>query len=248
MSTREDALFSIFDEAVNLDDNTLSANSFPILSQLQSNTQRYTNFTLISQGGLKKVYKCFDTSTKNHIAYAQPSDKENKKHHEMFAFEAQLTARLQHPNIIKVFELGYDDSFTPYFSMELKRNTTLKDYISQKKPLQELLDIFFKVCNAIEYSHSQGVLHLDLKPENIQCDKYGEVLVCDWGLARYENDSSPELFEDDLAPIGPKTLYGAIKGTPGYMAPEQIKPGGTKTQKTDIFSLGAILYLSLIHI
>ena len=94
------------------------------------------------------------------------------------------------------------------------------------------------------YAHSRGVIHLDLKPENIQTDDFGETLVCDWGLAKVIDDPEQEDFEFPAAlrPLEKVTLVGHIKGTPGFMAPEQTESGSTKDHRTDIFSLGCILH------
>jgi serine/threonine protein kinase len=127
----------------------------------------------------------------------------------------------------------------------------------QRYDLTTLLRIYLKVCNAIAFAHSKGVIHLDLKPENIHIGDYGEVLVMDWGLAKYignpENSGDPnphadiaaaDDFEKRLGPNGHNlTLNGITKGTPGYMAPEQAAgKNNEKDERTDVYSLGAILY------
>jgi hypothetical protein len=112
-----------------------------------------------------------------------------------------------------------------------------------------LLDIFLKVCDAVAYAHSREVLHLDIKPDNIRVGQFGEVFLCDWGLSRVGNPASPgepepgQLDGDLLNDI---TLTGTLKGTPGFMAPEQVV-NQKKTVQTDIYALGAILYLILTH-
>jgi serine/threonine-protein kinase len=113
-------------------------------------------------------------------------------------------------------------------------------------PLSDRLDVFLKVCDAITFAHSRDVIHLDLKPANIQVGHYGEVLVCDWGLAKLIGDTDgigdEMLLNPDL--LNGMTVYGQVKGTPGYMAPEQIR-GGTRDKRTDIYALGALLYAVL---
>jgi len=113
-------------------------------------------------------------------------------------------------------------------------------------PLSERLDIFLKVCDAITYAHSRDVIHLDLKPANIQVGHYGEVLVCDWGLGKLlggtDEIDDDVLLNPDL--LSEMTVYGQIKGTPGYMAPEQIR-GEDRDKRTDIYALGALLYAVL---
>ncbi|MDE1012664.1 MAG: serine/threonine-protein kinase, partial [Paraburkholderia fungorum] len=113
-------------------------------------------------------------------------------------------------------------------------------------PLSDRLDIFLKVCDAITYAHSRDVIHLDLKPANIQVGHYGEVLVCDWGLGKLiggtDEIDDDVLLNPDL--LSEMTLYGQVKGTPGYMAPEQIR-GEARDKRTDIYALGALLYAVL---
>jgi serine/threonine protein kinase len=135
--------------------------------------------------------------------------------------------------------------------MDLKVGNGL-DVVLQKAladggyPLSDRLDIFLKVCDAITYAHSRDVIHLDLKPANIQVGHYGEVLVCDWGLGKLiggtDEIDDDELLNPDL--LSGMTVYGKVKGTPGYMAPEQIR-GEDWDKRTDIYALGALLYAVL---
>ena len=111
---------------------------------------------------------------------------------------------------------------------------------------QELSSIFLKICDAISYAHSRDVIHLDLKPENIQVGKFGEVLVVDWGLAQVLNSENKQITEENLFLLNDLNKGDFIQGTPGYMAPEQINSElGTKDKSSDIYALGAILYTLL---
>jgi serine/threonine protein kinase len=122
--------------------------------------------------------------------------------------------------------------------------------------LKKLLEIFKAVCNAIRFSHSRGVVHLDIKPANIQVGDYGDVLLLDWGLAKYIQEVEPvkrssakisDTFKDIINRVE-NTIYGEVKGTPGYMAPEQAAgQNNAKTFQTDIYSLGAVLYNILTY-
>ena len=139
--------------------------------------------------------------------------------------------------------------------MELKVGKNLSKVIHEKSvlaktgeyDLRTLLEAFLKVCDAISYAHSKKVLHLDLKPDNIQIGSFGEVIVCDWGLGKVIGDKDIEfdklLFNPDL--LNNVTISGSISGTPGYMAPEQILQEMDKNEQTDIYSLGAMLYTIL---
>jgi serine/threonine-protein kinase len=183
-----------------------------------------------------------------------------------FVVEAEITGRLEHPGIVPVYGLGTDDDGRPFYAMRFIRGDNLKSAIEQfhaaeakgRDPgertlaLLKLLRRFLDVCNAIDYAHSRGVLHRDLKPGNIMLGKYGETLVVDWGLAksvgRSENAPASATMDDrTLVPQSGSDLrgteLGARLGTPAYMSPEQaagridaLGPG------SDVYSLGATLY------
>jgi len=207
----------------------------------------FSHKELIGSGAIKDVYKCYDKRTQRYVALAQPKEFTPPIYYDTLVHEAWITSCLSHPNIIKVYEVGINESKVPYFTMDLKQNHTLKDF-TLSLPLTERLLIFDKIGNAISYAHSQQIVHLDLKPENIQCDKYGEVLVCDWGLAKHLGDPDHDEVQlnDHLHQSAGVTLTGQVKGSPGYMSPEQIHGKSEKDTRSDIFSLGAILYLLLV--
>ncbi|MCH2206019.1 MAG: protein kinase [Lentisphaerales bacterium] len=228
-----------------------------ILQELKDNARRYKNPELVGEGGFKKVYGAIDELTGRKVAMAMLADDSTTEEKERFLREARITACLQHPNIIPVYDMGLSEDDQVFFSMKLVEGESLAtifeklyennpDY-SNKYPQEVLLDIFIKICEAIAYAHSKGILHLDLKPENIQISQFGEVLVCDWGLAIILGTCSDPLIErysfDEFQKEN-MTLKGTIKGTPGFMAPEQIR-GNMKDERTDIYALGAILYQML---
>lgn len=202
--------------------------SFPLTADLKKNAERYSEKTLVGEGGEKKVFSVFDRLTGRTVALAEPVS-DSEKDIERFVREARIISSLEHPNIIPVYDLGLEGE-KPYFTMELATGRSLKDLINDEL-LDELLDIFVKVCDAIGFAHSKGVLNLDLKPDNIHVGSFSKVLVLDWGIA--ENKSAA-----DSEP-------GIVKGTPGFMAPEQFTCSSRLSEKTDIFQLGAILYCIL---
>ncbi|MCH2207432.1 MAG: protein kinase [Lentisphaerales bacterium] len=219
---------------------------------------KYTVIGKVDEGGMKQILEIEDTDTTRTLAMAlikEKAKKENKeKAAERFVYEARITALLQHPNIVPVHDIGINNDGEPYFTMKLIQGDNLKKILHklqtgdqkyiQKYPLTELLTVFLKTCEAIAYAHSKDVIHLDMKPDNIQVSDYGEVLIVDWGLAKVlhapfeENNDFTEVIDSvDL------TLDGFIKGTPGFMAPEQAMGlNQEKNTLTDIYSLGAILY------
>ena len=206
---------------------------------------RYTGRKFLAEGGLKIIESAVDIITGREVALAVPRDSEDTIIREKFFREARLTASLQHPNIVPVYDLGLDNIDQPYFAMKLIKGETLKE-LNKKGvlSLSEKLNIFMKVCDAMSYTHSQGVIHLDLKPDNIQISSYGEVSVCDWGLAKIHRGHEKDILYSgslDKFEIDNMTQDGVVKGTPGYMAPEQIT-GELKTYQTDIYALGAILF------
>ncbi|MDF7808669.1 serine/threonine-protein kinase [Pontiellaceae bacterium B12219] len=208
---------------------------------------RYTDHCLLGQGSVKSVYKAFNNHTKRWVAMACLREDRGADFYDLFVQEVWLTASLNHPNIITVHDAGVDEKGLPFFTMDLKGDSNLLDRIQdQQEDRHELLEIFMKVCDAVAYAHSKEIVHLDLKPENIQADEFGDVLVCDWGLAKWIGETeADEEWAGPSHPIHNMTLVGEIKGSLGFMAPEQVIPGAEKNYRTDIFALGCILHLIL---
>ena len=231
----------------------------PILNALNHTKARYDAPTLIAEGGEKRVYKVYDQHLNRFVAMAQSAKAQTPNEQEQFLREGQLTANLNHPNIVPIHNMGLDSGGVPFFSMELVPGDSLKDIIKKLKAddlpyktqyTQEvLLGIFNKVCDAVAYAHSRGVLHLDIKPDNIRVGQFGEVLLCDWGLARvidhgHLGEAEPGQLDANM--LNDMTLTGTMKGTPGFMAPEQVN-NQKKTGQTDIYALGSLLYFILTH-
>jgi serine/threonine-protein kinase len=222
-----------------------------ILNNIRDVKERYTELKLIGEGGSKKVFKARDCFVNRYVAYASVSGNDEAAF-ESFLREARLTALLIHPNIITILDMGLNKNGRPFFTMELKVGESLTEIIknhnknknsNQDEPsLNNLLEIFLKICDAVAYAHSQNIIHLDLKPENIQVGKFGEVVLCDWGLGKMVGDADSSPLKCASKVYSNTTLHGVIKGTPGYMAPEQVSGEEEKDQQTDIYALGAILY------
>jgi serine/threonine-protein kinase len=245
---RDQALNNLFDEAFGEIDPAAES---PLYGELCSLEERYGQAELIAVGGMKRILKVLDRHGNRHVAMARLHEDASELLFDPFIREARLTALLEHPNIISVHDVGVDKEGQPYFTMDLKVGDGL-DVVLRKAladggcPLSDRLDVFLKVCDAITYAHSRDVIHLDLKPANIQVGHYGEVLVCDWGLGKLiggtDGIDDEMLLNPDL--LNGMTLYGQVKGTPGYMAPEQIR-GNERDKRTDIYALGALLYAVL---
>ena len=231
---------------------------------LPRNGSKYRYIKTIGRGGMKMVLEVHDNDTMRNVAMALLPDISTRSEQEQGQFlrEARITASLEHPNIVPVHDIGVDSSGSPYFTMKLLRGRTLATALKKLRehdpeyekqfPFDILIRFFLRICNAIAFAHSQGVLHLDLKPENVQIGDYGEVLVLDWGLARKVEPKKEDPVPSDpgktqrthrMKRLDPKLSQEQINGTPGYMAPEQIT-GTWKncTEQTDVYSLGAILY------
>lgn len=245
-------LTGIFEDAVNINPSGLEALCSESLD-LETMEGRYLHRKLLGRGGLKVVYRAYDAKVKRWVALAELASERSAEYYDVFVHEARLTASLCHPNIIKIHAVELSESGRPFFTMDLKGNVSLQDLGSgeRRRDLRELLIIFNKICDAVAYAHSQKVVHLDLKPENIQCDAFGEVLVCDWGLAKRIDSVSALEAKDELDAVEDclceesVTLAGQIKGSLGYMAPEQVNGGQRKDERTDIYALGCLLHFIL---
>ena len=162
-----------------------------------------------------------------------------------FLREARIQARLEHPAIVPVHHMGTDERGLPFFTMKKLTATTLLALLEQAQqlPRPRLLRVFVEVCQAVEFAHSRGVVHRDLKPANIMVGDFGEVYVLDWGLARLSDErESQQWMSADVDSLDGVTQAGAMLGTPGYMAPEQIEDAHTVGPAADVYALGSILY------
>jgi serine/threonine protein kinase len=228
----------------------------------------------IASGGMKTIRQARDCDIGRKVAIAEilPDLNADPAKINRFIQEARITANLEHPNIVPVHELGRNSDDTPYFVMKKLSGETLSSVVSKLKKkdkdylkkynLHHRLRIFMKVCNAVAFAHSKNIIHLDIKPENIQVGDFGEVLLLDWGLAKMPDDeknqtqteaqnfnADDKVNDDELSnSILDVTLDGVIKGTPGYMAPEQVYgKNKEKDNRTDIYALGAVLYFLLTY-
>lgn len=206
------------------------------INEYLGNNERYENVSSLASGGMKRILKAKDLTTGKILAKAILND-ESPQAKELFLREADIMSKLSHPNIVNLHDLG-EDEHGPWFTMELLNGRDLAD-IDETKPLIELIDIYLKVCDAVIYAHSKNLIHLDIKPENIIVGEFGEVCLCDWGVAKIIGSEESQGYEKYFT--NDQTLHGEIKGTPGFMAPEQIT-GQEKTVQTDVFSLGCLLY------
>jgi serine/threonine protein kinase/tetratricopeptide (TPR) repeat protein len=216
----------------------------------------FERLSLLGEGGMGTVYRVRDKSLGRQAALKLLRDKDaHSSLKARFHRETRITANLDHPSIPPVYQAGMTGNDELYMIMKVIEGQTLaqliKNYHENDRPgseLRSLLGILVKVSEAMEYAHSKGILHRDIKPDNIMVGGHGEVMVMDWGIARdlSEKDDIEELKQDaralatsDLEGMG-LTQAGAVLGTPGYMPPEQA--GGEEVDaRSDIFALGAVL-------
>ncbi|MGJ8643610.1 MAG: protein kinase domain-containing protein [Luteolibacter sp.] len=255
MNPREDFDFNLLYEEASpgMDQDTdIGVEITPLYHSLSAIGSRYSEEKTLGIGGMKEVVRAYDARTERQVALARPKDGTPRERYDAFLREAHITSRLEHPNIIKLFDMGIDEEGRPFFTMELKRGSSLRKVLGQirkgkssdKFSYAKRLSLVLRICEAMDYAHSRLVLHLDLKPENIQIGTFGEVQVCDWSMGEIERRQTEQHMSESL--LDPD-LYGdqlehAIQGTPGYMAPEQNQHRSTKTAQTDIYALGCILY------
>lgn len=170
-----------------------------------------------------------------------------------FLREARVTALIQHPATVPIYELGRDEEGIPYFSMKPLQGDSLQDILKgivahERKydhfRLREaLMDIVTQVGQALAFAHASGVVHRDIKPANIQVGGFGEVMVMDWGVAKIMEPLSDTEHGELPQEVFPSlTVHGKVYGTPRYMAPEQAKGNEDIDYRVDVFSLGAVLY------
>jgi eukaryotic-like serine/threonine-protein kinase len=202
---------------------------------------RYELLGLLGRGGMGSVYRARDRELGREVALKvsagpAPSPAELERLHR----EARVLARLEHPGVVPVHDLGTLPDGRLYYVMKLVRGRRLDEHV-RDAGLPARLRIFERICEAVAFAHAQGVLHRDLKPENVMVGAFGEVLVLDWGVAKLVGVS-----EGEAAPAPPAgaggTAAGTVLGTPGYMSPEQARGDVDHVdERSDVYALGAIL-------
>jgi serine/threonine protein kinase len=233
-----------------------------------SEGQRFRVLRPHARGGLGAVFVALDAELNREVALKRILDHhaDDPTSRQRFLLEAEVTGGLEHPGIVPVYGLGTYADGRPYYAMRFIRGDSLKEAIERyhgdatlkadpgrrSLELRKLLRRFTDVCNAIDYAHSRGILHRDLKPGNIIVGKHGETLVVDWGLAKPLGRVEPgqESGERTLVPSSAsgsaETLPGSALGTPAYMSPEQARGELDRLgPRSDVYSLGATLYCLL---
>lgn len=266
---------------------TTSSPSSPTLARLGGRTGTASRYHLhgeIARGGMGAILEVFDEDLRRRLAMkvildrrtdggSTPATAADPVTLARFLEEAQVTGQLDHPGIVPVHELGLDEQGRVYFTMRLVHGRDLESICDLAARGEEgwsttrVLGVLLKVCEAMAYAHEKGVVHRDLKPQNVMVGRFGEVYVMDWGLARVKQGADrrdlrlratavrgapsplPAVATDrrdaSSTDVGDAlcTMDGDVVGTPSYMAPEQARGDlAAVDERSDVYSLGAMLY------
>ena len=213
---------------------------------------RYEILDRIGAGGMGAVYRARDRALGREVALKvlrvpAPTEEERRR----LLREARVLAGLEHPGIVPVHDVGTLADGRPFYVMKRVRGERLDTHARAGVPRAELLRVFRQVCDAVAFAHAAGVVHRDLKPQNVMLGPFGEVLVLDWGVAKLRGDAAAAPAADappalDAADGDPDTATGAVLGTPGYMAPEQrVGAAAAADARADVYGLGGILLFLL---
>ena len=230
--------------------------------------ERYELDHALGEGGMGAVMLYRDRQIGRRVALKvmHDTDAASPRARRRFVTEARVQGQLEHPAVVPVYDLGLDPQGRIYFTMKRVRGVTLEDVVrdlqrdrrvaEKRWSRRRLLTAFSQVCLAVDFAHQRGVFHRDLKPGNIMLGDFGEVYVLDWGVAKVRgqaDSTEPDSVSlDDLDTDETATVPGTLLGTPGYMAPEQLRGLHDRLgPAADVYALGAVLFellaLSPLH-
>lgn len=255
------------------DGHELDESSANLMGKLtsQGGSDRYQAKQEIARGGMGAILRVWDEDLRRPLAMkvvlredggtsGAATDSNSKKRLSRFLEEAQITSQLDHPGIVPVHDLGIDGDGRVYFTMQLVDGRDVREVFALAEKGEEgwdqrrVVGVLIRVCEALAYAHSKGVVHRDIKPGNVMVGKFGEVFLMDWGLAKVmgrkeEVDAPVSSIIHTLRSEGAsaeQTLAGDIVGTPAFMAPEQALGRGEDVgPASDLYAVGAMLYYML---
>lgn len=238
----------------------LTATDYELPEVLPEGIEKYKNFAEMTRGGSGILRSCFDQLTGRSVVMKSllPQFVDDEKEKRRLLREARVTAQLQHPNTVPVYEIGRAEEVGIYFTMkrisgenffEILKRIAITDQDTLKEfPLKARVEVVINAALALSYAHARGVIHRDVKPENIWVGNFGEVILLDWGVAKVwgqaaDEPQHPAVRQDQQQAIQALTMSGDRPGTPLYMSPEQVNVHrAALDERTDIFSLGVVLY------
>ena len=226
---------------------------------------RYRLLERVARGGMGVIYLAEDEQLQRCVALKVLDLPEaDGDLRDRLIREARVLARLEHPGIVPVHDVGTLADGRVYYTMKFVQGQRLDKHIESMASVADRLRIFLRICDPVAFAHAHGVLHRDLKPANIMIGPFGEVLVMDWGLAKIlskESAGKSQLTDPDatiferpgqaadsngLQDASIATGHGTVMGTPGYMSPEQARGDIERLDvRSDVFSLGALLHFLL---
>jgi eukaryotic-like serine/threonine-protein kinase len=213
---------------------------------------RYDTRHELGRGGMGQVHLALDRNLGRELAIKSLLNAQaiTRKQVRRFLREARITAQLDHPSVVPVYDLGISPDGELFYTMKRVEGTSLSRILKGLRRKERrfrvefvpnrLLRVFSSVCLAVAYAHDRGVVHRDIKPRNIMVGAYGEVMLLDWGIAQlFSERDLPEVVLDPAAELPPP---GTAVGTPGYIAPERIMGVTALDPRSDLYSLGCVLY------
>ncbi|PWT89117.1 MAG: serine/threonine protein kinase, partial [Blastocatellia bacterium] len=215
--------------------------------EANSTLSHYRIVSRLGAGGMGEVYLAHDTKLDRKVAikFLNPEFSKDEDKLNRFVREAKAASALNHPNILTVYDIGEVDGKN-YIATELIDGTTLRQHLAQKEPLplNTILKIGVQMAEALSAAHQAGIIHRDIKPENIMIRRDGYAKVLDFGLAKLAEPGAVPTGSsgsEDATRIQINTSPGVVMGTVSYMSPEQAR-GNPTDERTDIWSLGVVLY------